>query len=92
MKKVHKKIIETREKYFNKTLQYILLVLLVVYTSLEIKALFTPYVVVIDNVAVASTQVEEKAATPAVISSDEGHQAPLADISENDKTSVSRMS
>ena len=52
MRKLHKEVIRIREKYFSKVLQYILLILLVTYTGLEIKAILTPYKIYIDNSAV----------------------------------------
>ena len=60
--------LENYDKKANKVLQIILLVLFIAFTGLEIKAILTPKIVYINNVGVASTQVEEKAATPAVIS------------------------
>lgn len=56
----HSKIIKTREKYFNKTLQIILLILLTVFVVMELVALFGNRVGVITNAhAQATTDREE---------------------------------
>ncbi len=84
---IHKKIIATREKHYNKTLQFILLILLVTFVGQEFKELLRPGKIHIENYA-AEVNLQgidpkpEDAHAEVVYSQTGAEISPLEDISE----------